>query len=372
MNTAWARFLGALAALSAATLALSLMAGAEPALGLLAAGLLLMVVHHVRNLSAFQHWLKAPKRETLPIGSGAWEPALAELHRHFRSRDESEHAVAGALARFRAAGQALPDGVVILSRERQIEWANPTAERHLDIDARRDAGQAITNLLRNPDFLAYLDSNAYAEPLVLRRARGEAAVLTVRVVAFGDDQVLLLTRDITLEEKLDTMRRDFVANVSHELKTPITVLSGFVETLSDEEMALTAAQKKHFLGLMAEQAHRMQRLIEDLLTLSTLESSNAPPEEQVIDVLPLMESWPRRRGSSPATGTGSRSRRRPPPGWPAAPGRSRARCRTSCRMPCAIRRTTAPSGSAGNCATAPACSASRIPASGSSAATSRD
>ena len=112
MNTAWARFLGALAALSAATLALSLMAGAEPALGLLAAGLLLMVVHHVRNLSAFQHWLKAPKRETLPIGSGAWEPALAELHRHFRSRDESEHAVAGALARFRAAGQALPDGVV--------------------------------------------------------------------------------------------------------------------------------------------------------------------------------------------------------------------------------------------------------------------
>ncbi len=289
MNTAWARFLGALAALSAATLALSLMAGAEPALGLLAAGLLLMVVHHVRNLSAFQHWLKAPKRETLPIGSGAWEPALAELHRHFRSRDESEHAVAGALARFRAAGQALPDGVVILSRERQIEWANPTAERHLDIDARRDAGQAITNLLRNPDFLAYLDSNAYAEPLVLRRARGEAAVLTVRVIAFGDDQVLLLTRDITLEEKLDTMRRDFVANVSHELKTPITVLSGFVETLSDEEMALTAAQKKHFLGLMAEQAHRMQRLIEDLLTLSTLESSNAPPEEQVIDVLPLME-----------------------------------------------------------------------------------
>jgi two-component system phosphate regulon sensor histidine kinase PhoR len=270
LNTAWARFLGALAALSAATLALSLMAGAEPALGLLAAGLLLMVVHHVRNLSAFQHWLKAPKRETLPIGSGAWETALAELHRHFRSRDESEQAVAGALARFRAAGQALPDGVVILSRERQIEWANPTAERHLDIDAK-------------------LDSNAFAEPLVLRRARGEAAVLTVRVIAFGDDQVLLLTRDITLEEKLDTMRRDFVANVSHELKTPVTVLSGFVETLSDEEMALTAAQKKHFLGLMAEQAHRMQRLIEDLLTLSTLESSNAPPEEKVIDVVPLME-----------------------------------------------------------------------------------
>jgi two-component system phosphate regulon sensor histidine kinase PhoR len=225
----------------------------------------------------------------MPIGSGAWEMALAELHRHFRTRDESEREVAAALARFRAAGQALPDGVVILTRERQIEWANPTSERHLDIDARRDAGQAITNLVRNPDFLAYLDSDAYAEPLVLRRARGEAAVLTLRVIAFGDDQMLLLTRDITSEEKLDTMRRDFVANVSHELKTPVTVLSGFVETLSDGDIALSPAQNRKFLGMMSEQAHRMQRLIEDLLTLSTLESSNASPVEQAIEVRPLIE-----------------------------------------------------------------------------------
>jgi two-component system phosphate regulon sensor histidine kinase PhoR len=179
--------------------------------------------------------------------------------------------------------------VVILNRERQIEWANPTAERHLDIDTRNDAGQAITNLVRNPDFLAYLGSGAYGEPLVLRRARGEASVLTLRVIDFGDDQKLLLTRDITMEEKLDTMRRDFVANVSHELKTPVTVLSGFVETLSDEAMALSAEQKKKFLGLMSEQARRMQRLIEDLLTLSTLESSNAPPDDQAIDVRPLVE-----------------------------------------------------------------------------------
>jgi two-component system phosphate regulon sensor histidine kinase PhoR len=289
LNTAWARFLGTFAALSVAALAISPLAGTEPALALLATGLLLMVVHQVRNLAAFLRWLEAPKRETMPIGSGAWEMALAELHRHFRTRDESEREVAAALARFRAAGQALPDGVVILTRERQIEWANPTSERHLDIDARRDAGQAITNLVRNPDFLAYLDSDAYAEPLVLRRARGEAAVLTLRVIAFGDDQMLLLTRDITSEEKLDTMRRDFVANVSHELKTPVTVLSGFVETLSDDHIALSPEQEKKFLGLMSEQAHRMQRLIEDLLTLSALESSNAPPDEQAIGVRPLVE-----------------------------------------------------------------------------------
>jgi len=289
LNTAWARFLGKLAAVALATLVVWPLAGAVWALGLLAAGLLLMALHHVRNLAAFVRWLEAPKRETLPNGSGTWEAAFAELHRHFKSRDESEREVEIALARFRAAGQALPDGVVILNRDRQIEWANPTAERHLDIDARRDAGQAITNLLRNPDFLAYLDSAAFDEPLVLRRARGEASVLALRLIGFGDHQSLLLTRDITSEEKLDTMRRDFVANVSHELKTPVTVLSGFVETLANEEMTLSAPQKKKFLGLMSEQAHRMQRLIDDLLTLSTLESSTVPADEQAIAVRPFVE-----------------------------------------------------------------------------------
>ncbi len=289
MNAAWAGFVSALAALAVTALIAWPLAGAHWSLGLLVAGILLIALHHVRNLAAFVRWLEGPTRETLPAGSGAWEDAFAELHRHFKSRDQSEREVAEALNRFRAAGRALPDGVVILNRDRQIEWANPTAERHLDIDARSDAGQAITNLLRNPDFLAYLDSAAYAEPLVLRRARGEASVLTLRVIDFGDNQKLLLTRDITSEEKLDTMRRDFVANVSHELKTPVTVLSGFVETLADGEMALSAEQKTKFLGLMSEQAHRMQRLIEDLLTLSTLESSNAPPEEQAIEVRPFVE-----------------------------------------------------------------------------------
>ena len=289
MNAAWAGFLGMVAAIAVAALVAWPLAGAEWALALLAAGFAAIGAHHVSNLAVFLRWLKAPRRESLPIGAGAWEKAYAGLHGHFRTRDESERAVAIALARFRAAGQALPDGVMILNRDSQIEWANPTAERHLDIDARRDAGQAITNLLRNPDFIAYLDSNDYGEPLILRRGRGDASVLTLRVIGFGDEQKLLLTRDITSQEKADTMRRDFVANVSHELKTPVTVLSGFVETLSNEEIDLSDAQRSRFLGLMSDQAHRMQRLIEDLLTLSALESSGLASDEQSIEVRAFVE-----------------------------------------------------------------------------------
>ncbi len=287
MNAAWAGLLGSLAAIAVASLVAWPVLGPEWALAICSIGLLGLVLHHVRNQSAFLRWLESPKRESLPIGSSAWETAFASLHRHLKTRDEAERQVEVALARFRAAGQALPDGVVILNRESQIEWANPTAERHLDIDARNDAGQAITNLLRTPDFITYLDSNEFGEPLVLRRARGEASVLTLRVIEFGDAQKLLLTRDITSQEKLDTMRRDFVAK--HELKTPVTVLSGFVETLSNESMALSDAQRKKFLGLMSDQAHRMQRLVEDLLALSSLESSTTPADERPIDVRPFVE-----------------------------------------------------------------------------------
>lgn len=289
MNPAWAGFLGRVAAIVVAALVAWVLADTAWALALLATGFGAIGIYHVRNLADFLRWLKAPRRESLPIGKGAWEEAYAGLHGHIRTRDESERALAAALARFRAAVQALPDGVVILNSDSQIEWANPTAERHLDIDVRRDAGQAITNLLRNPDFIAYLDSNDYGEPLVLRRARGDASVLTVRIIGFGQEQKLLLTRDITSQEKADTMRRDFVANVSHELKTPVTVLSGFVETLSNEEIQLSDAQRRRFLGLMSDQAHRMQRLIEDLLTLSALESSGAPVDEQAIGVRAFVE-----------------------------------------------------------------------------------
>jgi len=114
-------------------------------------------------------------------------------------------------------------------------------------------------------------------------------VLSVRAIEFGEDRKLLNSRDVTAEERIDTMRRDFVANVSHELKTPVTVLAGFVETLADDSFDLSSAQRARFLGMMAEQAKRMQRLVEDLLTLSALESDGSPPDEQPIDMRPFVE-----------------------------------------------------------------------------------
>jgi two-component system phosphate regulon sensor histidine kinase PhoR len=256
-------------------------------LGVLAVVLALRLLFHSLHLSAFRRWLRRPQLEALPRGRGVWEEGFAELHRYLKRRDAEQDSLAQSLARFRAAARALPDGVVILDREHRIEWSNPTAAHHFGIDARRDFSQPVVNLIRYPDFVAYLAAANYGEPLVLRAARD--TTLQLRVIEFGEERKLLNSRDVTADERVDTMRRDFVANVSHELKTPVTVLSGFVETLADESFALTPAQRQRYLGMMSEQAMRMQRLVEDLLTLSSLESSAAPAQEQPIELRPLVE-----------------------------------------------------------------------------------
>lgn len=297
MNPVWASTLGVVIAAAAAGLLSWAAAGAtwgwaaaSATWGWAAAAavLALRVFFNAAQLAAFARWLRAPAREALPVGRGVWEDVLAGLHRHLKQRDQERLRLVQALARFRDAGRALPDGVVIMDAAGRIEWSNPTAEHHLGIDARRDFGQPLTNLVRQPPFVEYIESGEFGEPLALRSARTDA-MLSVRIIAFGEDQRLLLARDVTQQEKLDTMRRDFVANVSHELKTPVTVLAGFVDTLADESMQLSPAQRRQFLGLMGEQALRMRRLIEDLLTLSSLEASAAPANEQSIEVLPFVE-----------------------------------------------------------------------------------
>jgi len=253
-----------------------------------AAVLALALVFHTTQLAALMRWLRRPAKDALPAGRGVWEEAFATLHHYLKGRDEERERLRAALARFRDAGRALPDGVVILDRAYHIEWANPTAARHFSIDARRDLGRPVTNFLRHPDFVAWLGAGDFGEPLLLRGVRGETALL-VRLIEFGDEQKLLNSRDITAQEKLETVRRDFIANVSHELKTPVTVLAGFVETLADPAIETAPAQRRQFLALMGEQARRMQSLIEDLLTLSALESSPAPADEQAIDMSRFVE-----------------------------------------------------------------------------------
>lgn len=260
------------------------------ALLLLIGLLVLLLAHHLRHMGRLVNWAQQPLGTPLPRASGVWDYIFASLARRARLEHEQRERLANSLLRFREASQALPDGVIYLTRHRTIEWVNAAAAAYFELDTERDLGRAITTLIRDPDFVAHLqaaDKRAH-ETLVLRMPRRDALVLAVQLIPFGDDQEMVLARDITQLERLDTMRRDFVANVSHELKTPLTVVNGFIETLLDVGDDLTSAESQHYLGLALEQSQRMQHLVEDLLTLSSLQADESPRLDEQVNVQRLL------------------------------------------------------------------------------------
>lgn len=280
----WGRPLVAAAMVSIVALILWPILGATEAAAAWAVGLLLVLAHHVANLSRLYRWLANPSSATLPEGSGEWEEIFAGLARLLRRRTHIESRLSAALDRFQQAGAALPEGVIVLDENDRIEWCNPKAEVYFGLSSQRDRGQQITYLVRMPQFQEYLETRNYREPLLLRLSRNDQELtLSVQLVPYGDRDKLLLSRDITRWERMETTRRDFVANVSHELRTPLTVLGGFLETLSDMPQPDPDLLQRS-LQLMSEQATRMQRLVEDLLTLSKLESAQNPLREDFVDL----------------------------------------------------------------------------------------
>jgi two-component system phosphate regulon sensor histidine kinase PhoR len=261
--------------------------GADAGWAVFAGGLLILLGYHVRNLRRLIDWLSRPNPGIVPGASGVWDDAFAFLHRRERRYTQERQRLSRLVVRYGQAGRALPDGVVILDADNRIEWCNEKAERRFGIDSQADVGQPITNLVRQPEFVDYVASGDYSHPVQLRTTRGAGLTLSVQIISYDDAQKLLLARDITQAERLETMRRDFVANVSHELRTPLTVLVGFLETV--RELRLDPDRARNYMGMMEDQANRMQRIIDDLLTLSALESAPEPQRDERIPMQRMLE-----------------------------------------------------------------------------------
>ena len=249
--------------------------------------LLFYLAGHLYWLHTLLQWFKKPDLNTMPVGGGVWEEVFSAIYYAKRRNTRSQAQMSSTLDRFRHAASALPDGVVLLNGNDQIEWCNPTAEKQLGLSIRHDTGQPISYLVRASDFIQYLQRQNYSEPIKLRSWDVIGTTLEIQLVPFDTDQKLLISRDISQMEKLETMRRDFIANVSHELRTPLTVVGGFLETLLDMDGAVPESTRAYF-GMMQEQTGRMRRLIEDLLTLSQLENSLEAPQESEIDLSAIL------------------------------------------------------------------------------------
>jgi len=276
-------------ALSAICLFLWLISGATVALLVFSIGLLFYLASHILWLHKLHLWFKKPVLKDIPEGSGAWENVFTALLQYERNNLSKEAQLSAALERFNLTADAIPDGLVILSPSNEIEWCTPHAENQLGLNLRTDKNLPIVNLLRDSHFIAYLYNAEYNEPFKLKSWRDPEIIFEIQIIPFANLQKLLICRDMTQLEKVDAMRRDFIANVSHELRTPLTVVGGFLETLGDMEGAVPDSLKTYF-GMMEDQTSRMRRIIEDLLTLSAIESNTEAPEDNEIDMAKLLKA----------------------------------------------------------------------------------
>jgi two-component system phosphate regulon sensor histidine kinase PhoR len=218
-------------------------------------------------------WLRGDLEREAPRDRGFWGEASYRVERALRQRDRAFVHEQERFGQFMSAIEASPLGVLLLDAADQIQWLNAVAAAHFGLDPVRDRLQRVTNLVRSPTFVAYLQAGVFDDPVVFSTPGGDST-LSVIVSRYGDGMRLVLTQDITERERTEAMRRDFVANVSHEIRTPLTVLAGFVETIAS--LPLTEVERERVLALMMQQTSRMTTLVEDLLTLAKLEGSPRP------------------------------------------------------------------------------------------------
>ncbi len=262
------------------------MTGPEIVLALAAGVLAVLLFRQLRQLGKLRRWASQPRLSDPPEAEGGWGEVFNLLHRHRRAMLKRRRELARLIVRSRRGAQALPYGVAVLDADYRLDWCNDATREHLGLDPERDRSQPIVNVVRAPEFVEYLRAGDFGEALRLH-SPGNPRALALQIVSFGDEEHLLLSQDVTGVERVEAMRRDFVANVSHELRTPLTVLAGFLETIQD--LKLDAGRVRDYVGLMAPQAERMKRLIDDLLTLSSLEHAPAPPNDERVALRPLLQ-----------------------------------------------------------------------------------
>lgn len=243
--------------------------------------LLAYTIYQLRNTFRLHNWLLGQSEEP-PNAQGYWGEIFNEIFLVEKGKRKNRRRLKRVLSRFQEAAEVLPYGTIILTKSNDIDWVNQSACTMLGIDAEKDVGQRIYNLIRHPKFQKYLTEKNYSKSIILPRPMHPEHQLEIQIVPFGSNQKLILCRDVTHIAQLEAMRSRFISNVSHELRSPLTVIKGYVELLTDNDadQTLSGYQKK-VTDNMSDQVSRMDRLVEDLLTLTKLETESVKPSEEV-------------------------------------------------------------------------------------------
>ncbi|MEE4295313.1 MAG: phosphate regulon sensor histidine kinase PhoR [Wenzhouxiangella sp.] len=254
----------------------------------LSLALVALLARHFLQLRKLEKWLGSGRQRNPPESWGIWGEVFDDYFRLQKRYYKRKKRLAKVIREFRESTSAMPDGSLVLDGDHRILWFNSAAEEMLRLISKRDLGQPLANLVRNPKLVAYLKAGDFDNPVVLRSPVDESRSISVRLIPYGSNQYLALFRDVTRMLRLQAMRRDFVANASHELRSPLTVLSGYLETLGEDE-ALDPEWREP-IDEMQLQCRRMSTLVDDLLELSRLETEDSEvPEGQIVEVPSMLD-----------------------------------------------------------------------------------
>ena len=286
ISNAWTREWRCLAAGAAALVIADYLLGLTP--WLLLAGACACVSWHVYHVHRLARWLAGGGRESEPATRGIWAQVFESLSRIRRQNRKRKKRLRKVVTRFQQAAEAMPDGAVVLDANGIVLWMNKASSRLLGLESPRDVGQPVSDFIRNPELAETLNAEAFDEPLHLTSPLREELQLLIRIVPYGGGSRLMVVRDVTRIHNLEQMRKDFVANVSHELRSPLTVIVGYLESIEDDDSLPVELRRP--VAQMSQQAARMSLIVEDLLQLSRLEATPGAASADPVAVPEMLES----------------------------------------------------------------------------------
>ena len=254
------------------------------------------IIWTLKQMFRLHQWLELSKDADFPdppTSTGIWGELFDSAYRLQRRQKKTRGRLQAVIDRIQSSTSALSDAVVMINGQGLIEWWNPAAEHLLGLRLPDDRGQPVTNLVRDPQFIAYFEQASFHDPLELPSPLMEEIRLQYSITLYGTNNRMLIVRDVTRLYQLEQMRKDFIANVSHELKTPLTVITGYLETMHDSLSLMPDKAPPVWmraLGQMQQQSKRMQDIISDLLLLSRLETTDSQQDQKAIALKPLLKN----------------------------------------------------------------------------------
>jgi two-component system phosphate regulon sensor histidine kinase PhoR len=241
-------------------------------------GVLVYIIWASRTIGRIFDWIDIGMRGVPPNMDGVWGDFADTLNRQRRRHRGTQEKMRRAINRAKRVTEAVDDAVIVLRRDRTIDWWNSAGKKFLGLRS-SDRGVAITNFIREPQFVAYINSSQFESSTSLPASIHNGRLLEFSAVMFGESEIVVVISDITQINELEKVRKEFVGNISHELRTPLTVMRGYVETLSDLKGNSAMANKAY--QEMSNQIDRMKDLADDIILLSKLESDRQLPQQPI-------------------------------------------------------------------------------------------